>query len=218
MKTVKPPRLKPGQTIGIASPSGYADPFLLKAGIDFLTDQGYKVRLGDSTRRVGKTQFFAAPDRDRARKLSSMFQDPEVDAIFCSVGGYGAGKILPLLNYEAIRDNPKIFMGYSDISFLQIAIYNKTGLITFYGPSASHLDQSLGGDELKTKRDNLERAIKLLSGESGKDLVNLPAGMILRTIHDGRARGPLIGGNLGTLDQTLATPFEVNLDASLFLF
>jgi len=218
LKTVKPPRLEPGQTIGIASPSGYADPFSLKAGMDFLTEKGYRVQLGRSTRRVAKTQFYAGPDKDRAEELNSMFQAPEVDAIFCDVGGYGTGKILPLIDYDLIRDSPKILIGYSDITFLHIAIFNKTGLVTFHGPSASHLDRSLPGDELKTKRDNLERALNLLSGESGRDLTNPPAGMLLRTIHDGKTQGRLIGGNLETLEETLATPFEADLDDSLFFF
>ncbi len=218
MKIIKPPRLKPGQTIGIASPSFYPDAFSLKAGIDYLTKQGYKVRLGEVTRRVSKTGFFAAPDKERADELNNMFGDPNIDAVFCAVGGYGAGRTLPLLNYDAVKGNPKILLGYSDITFLHIALYNKTGLITFHGPSASHLDQSLSGDELKTKQANFDRALKLLSGKSGLELGNPPGGMLLRTITSGKARGPLMGGNLETCEETLATPFEINLDRSLFFF
>jgi len=86
LKIVKPPRLRPGHTIGVCSPSSYADPFSLKAGIDFLTKQGYKVRLGEATRKMLKTGFMAAPDKDRAEEIMALFKEPEVNAIFCSVG------------------------------------------------------------------------------------------------------------------------------------
>ncbi len=218
MNIIKPSRLKPGNTIGVASPSFYPDAFSLKAGIDHLARQGYKVRLGEVTRRVSRTSFFAAPDKDRAQELNKMFHDPDVDAVFCSVGGYGAGRTLPLLDYDVIKDNPKILLGYSDITFLHVAIYNRAGLVTFHGPSASHLDQSLAGDDLKIKRANLDRTLRLLSGKAGLDLGNPPGGMLLRTLHDGKAHGSLMGGNLETLEETLATPYEVNLDDRLFFF
>ena len=117
-----------------------------------------------------------------------------------------------------LKDNPKILLGYSDITFLHIAIYNRTGLVTFHGPSASHLDQSLGGEDLKIKRANLDRTLKLLSGKAGLELRNPPGGMILRTLHDGKASGLLMGGNLETLEETLATPYEIGLDNCLFFF
>jgi muramoyltetrapeptide carboxypeptidase len=218
LKNIKPPRLKPGHTIGICSPSSYADPFSLKAGIDFLAKQGYHIQLGHASRKMLKTGFMAAPDKDRAQEIMTLFQDPKIDAIFCAVGGYGAGRLLPLLDFDPIKDNPKILMGYSDITFLHVAIHQRTGLITFHGPSASHLDQSLGSDDLRIKRDNFERALKLISGKSGLKLSNPRGGMLLRTIHDGKASGPLMGGNLETCEETLATPFEINLDRRLFFF
>jgi len=218
LKIVKPPRLGPGHTIGICSPSSYADPFSLRAGIDFLTKQGYKVSLGNATRKMLKTGFMAAADKDRAEEIMTLFKEPGVNAIFCSVGGYGAARLLPLLDYDAIKDNPKILMGYSDITFLHVAIHNRTGLVTFHGPSASHLDQSLGSDDLVIKQGNLERALKLLSGKSGLELANPIRGMLLRTIHDGKAKGPLMGGNLETCEETLATPYEVSLDRCIFFF
>ena len=148
----------------------------------------------------------------------ALFQDPKVDAVFCAVGGYGAGRLLPLLDYDEIRDNPKILMGYSDITFLHIAIHQRTGLVTFHGPSASHLDQSLGSSDLGVKQDNLLRTLRLLSGNSTLELANPTGGMLLRTICDGKATGPLMGGNLETLEETLGTPFDINLDGCLFFF
>ncbi len=218
MKIINPPRLQPGNTIGICSPSSYADPFSLKAGIDFLKQQSYKIRLGQATRRMSKTGFTAAPDKSRAQEIIDLFKDPKIHAIFCAVGGYGAARLLSLLDYDVVRDHPKILMGYSDVTFLHIAIHQRTGLVTFHGPSASHLDQSLSGDELKIKRDNFLRALNLLSGKSGLELSNPKGGMLLRTIRDGKATGPLMGGNLETLRETLATPFEVNLDGCIFFF
>ncbi len=218
MRIIKPPRLKPSSTIEICSPSSYADPFSLKAGIDFLTKQGYKIQLGTATRHMLKTGFTAVPDNDRAKEIMSLFKDSKIDAIFASVGGYGCARLLPLLDYDAIRDNPKILMGYSDITFLHIAIHQLTGLVTFHGPSASHLDQSLGSDDLAIKRENLLRALRMVSGKSGLELANPAGGMLIRTIHDGEARGPLMGGNLETCEETLATPYEIDLDGRIFFF
>ena len=165
-----------------------------------------------------KTGFMSAPDKDRAQEFMDLFKDPEVDAIFASVGGYGAARLLPLLDYDMIKDNPKILMGYSDITFLHVAIYQRTGLVTFHGPSASHLDQSLGSDDLSVKRENLLRALRLLSGKSSLNLANPSGGMLLRTISDGKASGPLMGGNLETCEETLATPYEIALDGCIFFF
>ncbi len=218
MKIIKPPRLKPGSTFGICSPSSYADPFSLKAGMDFLTKQGYKVQLGSATRHMLKIGFTAAPDSDRAKEIMSLFKDSKINAIFASVGGYGCARLLPLLDYDAVRDNPKILMGYSDITFLHIAIHQLTGLVTFHGPSASHLDQSLGSDDLAIKRGNLLRALRMVCGKSGLELVNPAGGMLIRTIHDGKAQGPLMGGNLETFEETLATQYEIALEGRIFFF
>ncbi len=165
-----------------------------------------------------KTGFTAAPDTDRAKEIMNLFNDPKIHAIFAAVGGYGCARLLPLLDYDIIKDNPKILMGYSDITFLHVGIHQLTGLVTFHGPSASHLDQSLGADDIAIKRENFLRALRVMSGKSGLELANPTGGMLVRTIHDGKARGPLIGGNLETCEETLATPYEIELEGRIFFF
>ena len=131
--TIKPRRLKAGGTIGVIAP---ASPPLsdepLQKGITYLEDQGFRVKTGQSVR--AKRGYLAGTDEERVRDIHTMFADPEVDAIIAVRGGYGCARYLHLLDYELIKRNPKIFVGYSDLTALHCAIYNRTGLITFAGP------------------------------------------------------------------------------------
>ncbi|HUV61928.1 MAG TPA: LD-carboxypeptidase, partial [Thermoplasmata archaeon] len=128
MGIIKPAKLTKGATIGIVSPSGFSEPFGLGQGVNYLRELGYKVVLGECTRNLTRHGFMAGKDDERARELMDMFANEDVDAIFASRGGYGAMRILPLIDFDIIKDNPKIFMGYSDITTLHITIHQRTGL------------------------------------------------------------------------------------------
>lgn len=216
MKQIKPAKLAKGATIGIVSPSGFSEPFGLGQGINYLRKRGFKVTLGECTRNLMKYSFMSAKDDARARELVTTFADENVDAVFCSRGGYGAMRILDLLDFGVIKDNPKIFMGFSDITTLHTAIRQRTGLVTFHGPSIEGYAGDNPEKEPPQGKDNIDRALKLLSTAApwGK-IENPPSGMLLRTVVPGKAKGPLVGGNLSMLTHTLGTEDSVDTDGKL---
>ena len=133
---VKPPRLRPGDTIGIVSPSwGGAGrfPHRLQNGIAYLESLGFKTTLGRHA--LGQHGFVSGTAESRAADIHDMFAAPEVVAIVAAIGGDHSCHLLPHLDFELIRHNPTIFMGYSDITVLNVAIWNQTGLVTFNGPA-----------------------------------------------------------------------------------
>lgn len=219
MKTVKPAKLEKRATIGIVSPSGFSEPFGLGQGVNYLKELGYKVVLGECTRNLTRSGFTSGKDDKRARELVTMFGDDKVDAIFCSRGGYGAMRILDLLDFGVIKDNPKIFMGYSDITTLHVALHQRTGLVTFHGPSIEGYAGDNPEKDAPSGKENIDRAISMLSkAEPWGRLDNPPKGMLLRTVVPGRARGKVIGGNLSMLTHTLGTEDSVRTDGRvLFL-
>lgn len=133
----RPEALKLGNTIGVISPSSPTSKENIKKSEKKLKELGFKVKMGES---VYKTYgYLAGFDEDRARDLNNMFLDDEVKGIICIRGGYGAPRILELLDYEAIKNNPKIFIGYSDITALHIAMNQICSLITFHGPMVASI-------------------------------------------------------------------------------
>ena len=132
---MKPKRLQPGMTVGLVSPASNApENEDISASLDFVRSLGFTVKAAPNL--FSRNQYLAGTDRQRAQDLNSFFADPEIDGIFCTRGGYGAPRILPYLDYESIAVNPKVFMGYSDITALLNAIQVKTGLVTYHGPMA----------------------------------------------------------------------------------
>ena len=198
----RPPRLRFGDTLGIIAPgSPPADAKLIDRGIAALEKIGFKIKPGSGMRkRIG---FLAGNDRDRAADLMQMFTDKKVNAIFTLRGGYGAARILPLLDYKTIRANPKILVGYSDVTSLHCALLIHAGLISFHGPLSVEFSQ----DRLQTFTVNcLLRTIMDVK----------PPGSIckgydkkgVRVLRGGQAAGPLIGGNLSVLCTTIGTSYQ----------
>ena len=133
MRIIKPQALRRGDIIGICAPaSPPSSEDKITKGIAYLERLGYHVQLGRSV--YHKHGYLAGSDSQRASDLNELFVNPKVKAIFTVRGGYGVHRILPLLNYNLIKRNPKILVGYSDISALQLALFTKTGLVTFSGP------------------------------------------------------------------------------------
>ena len=121
MRFIKPPRLKQGDVIGIISPaSSPQDTLQLEKGLKCIEKNGYRIEVG---KNVGKVNgYLAGTDQERADDLNSMFKNKHVKAIICLRGGYGASRILDKINYKLIRNNPKIFVGYSEITAIQMAL------------------------------------------------------------------------------------------------
>ncbi|MCU0859927.1 MAG: LD-carboxypeptidase [Thermoplasmata archaeon] len=213
---MKPYKLEKRATIGIVSPCGFSEPFGLGQAVNYLKELGYRVVLGECTRNLTRSGFSSGKDDARARELTDMFANDKVSAVFCSRGGYGAMRILDLLDFGTIKDNPKIFMGYSDVTTLHVAIHQRTGLVTFHGPSIEGYAGDNPEKDPPAGKENIDRAISMLSkAEPWGRLDNPPRGMLLRTVVPGRARGRTVGGNLSMLTHTLGTEDSVRTDGRI---
>lgn len=194
-------RLKQGDSIGIIAPAGPVSPPELQPSIDFLQNKGFLVF--ESEHLYNKQDYLAGNDDQRLADLHSMFDDKNIKAIFCARGGYGTLRLLDKIDYELIRRNPKIIVGYSDITALLISIHIKTGLITFHGPIIKGLINH--GD------NNINSLLELISsGEIAK--YALSEGQVLRK---GKKRGTFIGGNLSLLCSLLGTQFMPSLKGNI---
>lgn len=189
-----PDRLSRGDTIGIIAPAGPFDRKKFDQGIAVLKAMGFRIVVPDELFK--KKGYLAGPDIHRASLVNRCFSNSEIKAVICARGGFGSMRILPLLDYESIKKNPKIFVGFSDISALLSAFYTRCGMVTFHGP----LVTTLGGASQKTK----EALLSALS--SGTRLEITPEMGI--TIRQGSVSGPVAGGNLTTLCHLVGTPFE----------
>lgn len=202
---VRPPRLRAGDTVGLVTPATYvADPDRLLLAGRTLRYFGLQMRMG---RHVGRRAgYLGGSVEERLEDLHAMFADPAVKAVFAIRGGYGAGQLLDRIDYGLIRRNPKIFLGYSDITTLHLAIHKMTGLVTFHGPVVlSRFTEYTQRYFRKALFD--PSPIGAVTNPPDSDPLR-PA-HLLRAIRGGRARGPLIGGNLGLVSATMGTPYEI---------
>jgi muramoyltetrapeptide carboxypeptidase len=198
-----PQRLHPGDLIGLICPaSAPPDPKTVDASVAALEEMRFKVRLGRHARK--RWGFLAGQDRERAADVMQMFGDRKVKGIVCLRGGYGTPRILPLLDYNVIRQNSKVFIGFSDITALHCAFLKKANLLSFHGPmTGSHLVQS-DTPEL-TRRSWMKMLTEPVAFGS------ICKGYKARTIsiiNRGKASGELIGGNLTLLVGLVGTPFQ----------
>jgi len=201
-----PPQLKKGDTVAFTAPASPISQGSIAAYVNFFRSKGCKILIGDTIRKQrNEHRYFAAPDEVRAAELNSMFADSDIKAIICGRGGYGIMRILPHLNYEILKQNPKIIMGYSDITALLLAVYRQSGLVSYHGPVAS----SKLYDEHKKNIENMFF--------NSKDKIRYSLSE-MKTISEGFATGKLQGGNLSLIAATMGTPYEIDLDdAILFI-
>lgn len=197
-------KLKFGDTLGLIAPSGAVrTEGAIERAVAETERMGFKVKLGESAGQ--KYGYLSGTDEVRARDINRMFADDEVDAIVCLRGGYGAMRILDQLDYELIAKHPKIFMGFSDITALHIALLEKCGLVTFHGPMAA---ANWAGKPLDDfSRDSMYRA--LMNADPAGELLNPPK-YPRQTVNPGIAEGQLVGGNLMLIASSLGTPWELD--------
>jgi muramoyltetrapeptide carboxypeptidase len=207
---MKPPKLKPGDRLGIAAPSSPAvDPGEIARGTKTLRDMGFEVVEGRCANR--RNHYLAGTDEERAEELNQMFADPSIKGIVCLRGGYGAGRILRLIDYASVKRNPKVFMGYSDITALHLAIHKECEMVTFYGPMVA--------TEMADRFSDYTR-ISLWKTLTSTE----PAGKIgmgdakVRVISKGEAAGILIGGYLPTIAASMGTPYEIDTRGRILFF
>jgi muramoyltetrapeptide carboxypeptidase len=205
---VKPPALRPGDTVGIVAPASNIKRSHLEAGCEALRRAGYRPYYFDSI--LEQELYFAGSVERRTRELEEMFVREDVRAIVCARGGYGANYVLEALDLAKIGAHPKIFVGYSDATTLLTYFYDALGLITFHGPMVAKDWAQDGGVDLASWQ-------AALTGASAWDL-NLAAGSGACGLVDGTGEGILYGGCLSILAASLGTPFEIETaGAILFL-
>ncbi len=199
----KPERLLPGDTIAVISPaSPPPDPKNIALAAAALESIGYKVRLANNVRlRHG---FLAGSDRDRAGDLMRAFADRKVSAILCIRGGHGVTRILPRLDFAAIRKQPKILVGYSDLTALHCALRTRANLISFHGPMLN-ADFVANGFP-KFTRESFFRTLTQPAAPGG--IRTGYKGKTISVLRGGSASGELIGGNLTMLCALLGTPWQ----------
>lgn len=205
---IRPKGLVFGDTIGIVAPAGPSTREKVEAACRELVDMGFKVRVGRSC--YESYGYLAGSDSLRAQDINSMFKDGGVDGIICLRGGYGSLRILDLLNYNAIANNPKVFIGYSDITALHIALNRMANLVTFHGPMAT--PDIAGGLDCFSKKSLYS---SILKGRFARGKLGNPPGEEIRVINEGLAEGPIIGGNLSLIVSSLGTPYEIDLKGRL---
>jgi muramoyltetrapeptide carboxypeptidase len=202
---IKPPALRPGDTVGIVAPASNVKRADLEAGCEALRRAGYRPLYFDSI--LEQDLYFAGSVERRARELEEMFAREEVRAIVCARGGYGANYLLEALDLQKIRSHPKIFVGYSDVTALLTYFSDTAGLVTFHGPMAAK-------DWLHEDGVDLASWQAALAGTVAWE-PNLGAGSGASGLVEGTAEGTLYGGCLSILVASLGTPYEIRTEGTI---
>ena len=193
MKIRVPIRIKPGDTIGIVAPAGPFDRQTFFRGARVIEDMGFRIFIPRGL--FEKNRYLAGSDTHRVQFVNELFADKSIDAIICARGGYGSMRILSMLDFDTIKKNPKIFIGFSDITILLSVLFTRCNLVTFHGPVVTSLADASEETKLSlfsnvTTDSKLE--IKLCGG---------------KTVKPGVAAGEVCGGNLTMLCHLVGTPF-----------
>ena len=197
---VRGPALHRGDCIGIAAPATHDEGQDISAAVTRLERAGYRVKMTPTV--TGNYGFFSGTDEERARDINALFHDDDVKAIICLNGGYGSARILDKLDYDFIAAHPKLVVGFSDVTALQIALWEKCRLVTANGP----LMVTLGGSDAYTAGQFFQG----LTTDEWQGPLALPSGRKLTTVVPGQAEGPIVGGNLTVLTSLVGTPYALD--------
>lgn len=197
---IKPNKINKGDTIGLIAPGSYISERQLNNSVENLNKLGYKVKYNPEI--MAKHGYLAGEDSVRVKQIHSMFLDDEVKAIMAVRGGYGCSRLLPYLDYEMIKNHPKILVGYSDITSLLYGIYKKTKLVCFHGPVAT---STFNEYSLK----NFENILTI--NQNNYVMQNLAEDKdTLNVINPGVAKGELVGGNLSIVVSLIGTEYDID--------
>jgi len=211
-KVIKPKRLKEGDVVGLVSPSGATFfPDRAEVAREILAALGLRTRFGDHL--LDRYGYLAGRDEDRAADINAFFADPEVRAILALRGGWGCNRLLPYLDFELIRKNPKIVMGMSDITGLLLGIHAKTGVVTFHGPTGNSSWSEFTTDQAKRVLFNGEALTMRNKVGTADRLVQVENRVLIIT--SGRARGRLVGGNLSVLTALVGSGYLPDFDGCI---
>ncbi|MGY1424472.1 S66 peptidase family protein [Lysobacter sp. A289] len=207
-----PVPLKPGDTVGLVSPSSAtAERLSLQLSQEAMQALGFKVKTG--AHYASRYGGLAGTDAERAGDINRMFADDAVNAVICLRGGSGAARLLPLLDYDAIRANPKVVLGFSDITALHNGIHAQTGLVTFHGPNGSSRWNEFNASQFRSMFFERELMQYRNAVDAGDGLVSRKNRTL--TITGGKARGELIGGNLSVLVALAGSPYLSDFDGKI---
>jgi muramoyltetrapeptide carboxypeptidase len=197
-EVIKPSRLKIGEEIRIIAPSSYPEIIPLSQSAEEITKLGYRVTYGINVKKLNQDNYHSANPELRAKELMDAFTDDNVKAIFCARGGHGARQTLPFLDFDVIREHPKIFMGYSDITNLHMAINKLSGLVTFHGPMPDTDTEEFRGEKL-------EIMFRIFRGELSdlKPYIK----RLVKYVVEGSAQGRSMGTNMSVFSSLTGTPY-----------
>lgn len=210
---IKPPRLSPGDVVGIACPASPPRlPETIDACVQAVRDLGFQPRLATHARE--RSGFLAGSDDARVDDLHELIRDPEVRCIFCLRGGYGSARLLDRLDFDLFRRSPKVLVGYSDLTSLQLALFERSKLVTFHGPTIDAALINAGPDDEVSRR-----LVTAVTGATSHVCLAIdPSHRAESVVASGVAEGWLCGGNLTVLCSLLGTPWMPLMNgAILFL-
>jgi muramoyltetrapeptide carboxypeptidase len=205
------PAAPPGATIGVVTPGSPPETRAeVQRGIAWWESKGYPVKLLPGA--LEQDGWHAGTPEVRARDLQAAFADPDIDAIQTMRGGYGSAQVIPLLNFDAIAETPKAFFGLSDITALHAALFARTGMATFYGPSLTMFGSP------SPSAFTADRFLQVLAGDTTGPVPEDRDRLTVISIAGGKASGRLVGGCLVDFIYTIGTPWEPDLDGAIFFF
>lgn len=209
-RSIRSPRLRKGDLIGLISPASTpSSAEKVEKAVTYLERNGYHVKVGSHT--MDQLGYLAGTDADRVADLNAMIADRSVRAIIALRGGYGTPRIIDRVNYRGLVKDPKIVVGYSDLTALQLAIHRRTGLVTFSGPMAAV--ELWNGPDPYTE----EWFWRMLTDPAPAGVLANPTDEPLRSRGTGTTRGILLGGNLSLLVSLLGTPFSPRYEGSILV-
>ncbi|MEO8399523.1 MAG: LD-carboxypeptidase [Ignavibacteriaceae bacterium] len=209
LQTLKPNRFKKGDTIGLIAPASFITEDELKESIKNLESLEFKVAYTKNI--LAKYGYLAGTDEQRASDVNEMFERKDIDGIVCARGGYGCARILPLLNYELIKNNPKILIGYSDVTALLYGIYKKTGLVCFHGPVGISTFNNFSTEYFNDVLIYPHSDLTLFNSDEDKEDDEFK----VATIRSGSAKGKLVGGNLSIVVSLIGTPYDIESEGKI---
>ncbi|MBR6528828.1 MAG: LD-carboxypeptidase [Firmicutes bacterium] len=202
-----PKKLEKGDTIALVCTSSGVKTERIAECVKAMEDLGYKVKTAGNL-DGHYAGYMAGTGKERAEWLNKMFADSEVDAIFCVRGGDGSSRMMEYLDYDLIKANPKIFVGYSDVTNLHLALTQKCDFVTFHGPMvSSNIVDSF--DE-----ETAESLFTALNADEAYEFKN-PKGFDIKVLKEGKATGKIIGGNLSLLSASVGTPYEADTEGNI---
>ncbi|WP_375195780.1 LD-carboxypeptidase [Sphingobium sp.] len=209
---VKPPRLRSGDTVGLIEPAGFTDDaFDLDMVKETIIAMGLKPK--PAKHLVDRYGYLAGTDADRAADVNAMFADPEVRAVFATRGGWGCARILPYLDFAKIRANPKLLIGFSDITALHLAFAARAGFVTIHGPNAASSWPRFSWDAFRALA--FDGATPTLTNPEGHEDRLVQRNGRIRTFRSGKANGRLLGGNLTVLSTLMGTPWVPDFEGAI---